>query len=180
MRIISILMLLLASALTSESALAGRYGHHGHASVHFGVFVGPPVFGPWWWWAPPPPVYYVPPIIYAPPVVYRQPAVVTAPTTTVVEPTPALPANRSSTQPQIGEQVSQAPRQMASEVSADFKQLYVYPRDGQSLQQQAQDEEKCNRWASAKTGAGTGAQQAASNFQRALAACLDAHGYSVK
>lgn len=193
MRIISILALLLAGALASQSALAG---HHGHARVHFGVFIGPPLFGPWWW-APPPPVYYDPPVVYSPPVVYRQPVVVAAPPpSNVVESTPSYsapwpaasngvielgPAPQANPAP-APPPVNQAPAPVQKQIPAQTlaTQVYVYPRQGQSPQQQAQDEAECNRWASTQMGTGFSASQAATNFQRALAACLDAHGYSVR
>jgi hypothetical protein len=209
MKLISMLTLLLLGALASQSALAW---HHHHGGVRFGVFIGPPVFGPWWWYPPPPRVYY------DPPVVYRQPVVVAAPPPVVVEttpsysapsapanngvielgPAPGTPAQSNQTQPQStvpaqprvnpmpAQPQSQAPpqtqmppqTQTAPQVLAS--QVYVYPRQGQSAQQQAQDEAECNRWASSRMGTGFDASQAAANFQRALAACLDAHGYSVR
>lgn len=199
MRIISILTLLLASILASESAFAGHYYHggHSHSSVHFGVFIGPPLFGPWWWWAPPPPVYYGPPVVYSPPVVYREPVVVAAPPPSnvvaeqtpshsapanngVIELGPAPQANPTPTPPQAARTAPPVQSPMSPQAMANQNQVYVYPRQGQSPQQQAADEAECNRWASTQMGTGFSGDQAASNFHRALSACLDAHGYSVR
>lgn len=52
----------------------------------------------------------------------------------------------------------------------------VYPRDGQSTAQTAADRQQCDTWASAQPGSASDAQV----FQRALAACLDGRGYTVR
>jgi hypothetical protein len=191
-RIITLVVFLLG-AIASSSALAW---HHHHGGVRFGVFIAPPLFGPWWY-SPPPPVYYDPPVIY------RRPVVVAAPPPTVIEsapiysapapstnngvtelgpvdrPTQSMPKQEPATPRPSGAQPS-APNQSQMALQTQSRQVYVYPRQGQSPQQQAQDEAECNRWASSQMGSGFDATQAVSNFQRALAACLDAHGYSVR
>ncbi len=59
---------------------------------------------------------------------------------------------------------------------ADSEQVYAYPANGQSPEQQAQDRQACEQWA---------ASQAASNsedpaaYRRAIVACLTGRGYSV-
>ena len=68
--------------------------------------------------------------------------------------------------------------------------IYVYPRNGQSSEQQAKDRYECHRAAVAATGydptvAGGGVAPDASanrraDYMRAQSACLDARGYSVK
>jgi hypothetical protein len=50
--------------------------------------------------------------------------------------------------------------------------MTIYPKNGQSAQQQAADRDACAAWAH-----GQSAQPA--EYQRAISACLDAHGYSV-
>jgi hypothetical protein len=50
--------------------------------------------------------------------------------------------------------------------------LYAYPRNGQSDEQQAQDRRECEQWASSQ-GAGT-------DYRRAIAACLEGRDYSVR
>jgi hypothetical protein len=68
--------------------------------------------------------------------------------------------------------------------------LFIYPKNGQSEQQQAQDRYECHSWASSQTGfdptqpAGgvpeSQAQTKRDDYQRAMTACLEARGYSVK
>jgi hypothetical protein len=67
---------------------------------------------------------------------------------------------------------------------------FVYPRQGQSAQQQASDEYECHRWAVTQsnfdpTGAATGqvttvTSNARGDYQRARAACLEGRGYTVR
>lgn len=83
--------------------------------------------------------------------------------------------------------VTQAPPsagQMPSE------QSFIYPRQGQSEQQQAKDRYECHSWAVNQTHydptqppAGMPAAQMSqkrADYQRAMGACLDARGYTVK
>ena len=55
------------------------------------------------------------------------------------------------------------------------QQIFVYPKNGQSEQQQALDKRECQQWASAQTG---GASRGP-DHRRAMLACLDGRGYSV-
>lgn len=69
---------------------------------------------------------------------------------------------------------------------------FVYPRNGQSAQQQASDEYECHRWAVTQsgfdpTGAATGqggsvtvSTTARDDYQRARIACLEGRGYTVR
>lgn len=69
-------------------------------------------------------------------------------------------------------------------------ELYIYPKNGQSEQQQAQDRYECHSWASSQTGfdptAPNGgvspdqADSARSSYDRAMSACLEGRGYTVK
>jgi hypothetical protein len=53
--------------------------------------------------------------------------------------------------------------------------FYMYPKNGQSAQQQATDQHECEQWATQQAhGATTG-----SDFRRAMVACIDGRGYSV-
>jgi hypothetical protein len=52
----------------------------------------------------------------------------------------------------------------------------VYPRNGQSAAQSEADRQECNRWATTQPNAVADA----SVFQRAVAACLDGRGYTVR
>ncbi len=52
----------------------------------------------------------------------------------------------------------------------------IYPRQGQSAQQTEADRQECNRWATTQPSA----MADASVFQRAVAACMDGRGYTVR
>lgn len=52
----------------------------------------------------------------------------------------------------------------------------VYPRNGQTAAQTEADQQQCNSWATTQPSA----MADASVFQRAVAACLDARGYTVR
>jgi hypothetical protein len=66
--------------------------------------------------------------------------------------------------------------------------LYVYPKNGQSEQQTASDRYACHEWAVGQTGfdptdpsRNTNATTATpANYKRAITACLEARGYSVR
>jgi Family of unknown function (DUF6515) len=66
-------------------------------------------------------------------------------------------------------------------------QLFIYPRQGQGEQQQATDRYECHRWAVSQTGydptlapGGAPIAQKQAEYQRAMSACLDGRGYTVK
>jgi hypothetical protein len=52
----------------------------------------------------------------------------------------------------------------------------IYPRNGQSAEQTEADRQDCNRWATTQPSA----MSDASVFQRAVAACMDGRGYTVR
>lgn len=64
--------------------------------------------------------------------------------------------------------------------------VYVYPRNGQSEEQTANDRFECHQWAVSQTGfdpttangADPSVAGSAADYRRALIACLDARGYS--
>lgn len=83
------------------------------------------------------------------------------------------------------------PPERDDEVSgtAPADEIFIYPRNGQSEPQQATDRYECHRWAVEQSGydptrppdgtpAATG--QGRADYQRAMGACLDGRGYSVK
>jgi hypothetical protein len=82
---------------------------------------------------------------------------------------------------------SSASTQPASTASSD---IFVYPKSGQSEEQTAKDKYECHRWAASETGfdptvAGGGVSASdnsskRADYQRAMAACLEGRGYSVK
>ncbi len=77
-----------------------------------------------------------------------------------------------------------------AEISAGSDEVFVYPKHGQSSEQQATDRYECHSWAVQQTGfdptqplGGVDESQVTpkrTDYQRAEAACLDARGYSVK
>jgi len=71
-----------------------------------------------------------------------------------------------------------APAQMASAGPASAGQIFMYPKSGQTAEQQAKDRAACDAWATQQTGA-TAASRSP-DYYRANEACLDARGYSVK
>jgi hypothetical protein len=81
-------------------------------------------------------------------------------------------------------------QQTSPPLTPPIDQLFIYPRQNQSEQQQATDRFECHGWAVNQTGfdptqsaGGTFENQAAqkrSDYQRALGACLDGRGYTVR
>jgi hypothetical protein len=62
--------------------------------------------------------------------------------------------------------------------------IYVYPRNGQSEEQTSNDRFECHKWAVSQTGfdptRSQNPQGTADDYRRAMGACLDARGYTVK
>ncbi len=68
--------------------------------------------------------------------------------------------------------------------------VYIYPKNGQSAEQQSNDRYECHRWASSQTGfdptqpgGGVPPTESASkraDYNRALGACLEGRGYTVR
>ena len=52
----------------------------------------------------------------------------------------------------------------------------IYPRNGQSASQMENDRQECNRWATTQAGSASDV----SVFQRAIAACMEGRGYTVR
>jgi hypothetical protein len=85
--------------------------------------------------------------------------------------------------------VDPPPEDQVVTTAPDSSDIYIYPKDGQSPQQEATDRYECNRWAEGETGfdptrpaGGVPADASASRrteYQRAMTACLDGRGYSV-
>ncbi len=69
-------------------------------------------------------------------------------------------------------------------------QMYVYPQNGQSAEQQASDKYECHKWASSQTGfdptqpgGGVAPDQLdglRADYRRAMVACLEGRGYSAR
>ncbi len=86
--------------------------------------------------------------------------------------------------------VKEPPESEITARSSPPEQLFVYPKKGQSQQQQADDRYACHRWAAGETGFDPSqpptdlpdAQLVTkrADYQRAVKACLEAREYSVK
>jgi hypothetical protein len=84
----------------------------------------------------------------------------------------------------------QPPPEAAPPPARAGDEFFVYPKNGQSDDQQAQDKFECHKWASQQSGfdptvsgGGVPPEQnasARSSYNRAMIACLDGRGYSVK
>ncbi len=169
-------------------------GHH----WRFGISLGLP--GPWYYPGPyyypryaydpylypapqsaPAPVYVYPPA--APTYVYPQQApIAAAPGGAYPSPAPGNAGAYPSAQPYAQTQ-TYAPNQEWTQagVSARAEQLYVYPRTGQTQEVQHEDRATCQRWAVGQTGYDPQHLPAQyPNYRRAMEACLDARGYSVR
>jgi hypothetical protein len=91
--------------------------------------------------------------------------------------------------PQTGQQTGQqAGQQTGLQTNMEpSTKLFIYPRNGQSEKQQAEDRYQCDRWAVGQTGYdptkpadGMSSVQKNADYKRAMGACLDARGYSAK
>jgi Ca2+-binding EF-hand superfamily protein len=78
-------------------------------------------------------------------------------------------------------QMQSAPPPPPNANVAGGAQLFIYPRQGQSAEQQARDRNECHAWVAKQLGAES-AQSAGQtpDYSRALDACLDARGYTVR
>jgi hypothetical protein len=53
----------------------------------------------------------------------------------------------------------------------------MYPKNGQSAEQQATDKAECQQWAAQQAGQ---VAQNGSDYQRAMTACVEGRGYSAR
>jgi hypothetical protein len=82
------------------------------------------------------------------------------------------------------------PKEEVSETPPPVEKMFIYPRLGQSEQQQADDRYACHRWAVDQTGFDPTQPpdqspesvklEKRADYQRAMASCLDGRGYTVK
>jgi len=86
--------------------------------------------------------------------------------------------------------VVEPPKDAVSQTPPPADQLFIYPRNNQSEQQQATDRYECHKWAVNQTGfdptqppvavSEDPSGQKRADYQRAMGACLDGRGYTVK
>jgi hypothetical protein len=95
------------------------------------------------------------------------------------------------TQTEGGYMVAEPPKgEVAQAPPTTTGQLFIYPRQGQSDQQQAKDRYECHSWAVSQIGydptqptgsvPDTQTNQKHADYQRAMGACLDGRGYTAK
>ncbi|MBU3949327.1 MAG: hypothetical protein KJ826_14050 [Proteobacteria bacterium] len=82
------------------------------------------------------------------------------------------------------------PDSNVSQAPPSTDKMFIYPRLGQNEQKQADDRYECHSWAVSQTNfdptqppvhmPGTDISQKRADYQRAMAACLDGRGYTVK
>ncbi len=110
------------------------------------------------------PRYYYPPAYYYPPPTYYYP------------PPPAY---------------YNPPPDEGNQATPSGGQLFIYPHQGQSQEKQMTDRNECHSWAVGQTGydpskpppdnmLGNQITQMSANYLRAMGACLDARGYSMR
>jgi len=67
---------------------------------------------------------------------------------------------------------------------ASAGELFIYPRDNQTEEERDQDRYQCHQWARNQTGfdpsATNQSQNMAPDYRRAMSACLEGRGYTVK
>jgi hypothetical protein len=78
---------------------------------------------------------------------------------------PNAAANAAPAPPQAG----------AGESSQGQPRMFMYPKNGQSEEQQRTDKLACEKWASDQVGLGANGP----DYQRAMGACIQGRGYSV-
>lgn len=91
---------------------------------------------------------------------------------------------------QDGYRVAEAPAEAPKVADPVSDDLFVYPRNGQSAELQASDRFECHEWAADQTGydptvsgggvSGDSRTRKRSDYLRAMTACLEARGYSVR
>lgn len=90
--------------------------------------------------------------------------------------------------PDNADSPSQPPAPPPSPTDSATSDLMIYPKNGQSKDQQAADQYECNNWARGQTGfdptqPGGGVSgnpdSARNNYDRAMSACLQGRGYQV-
>ncbi len=64
-----------------------------------------------------------------------------------------------------------------SDGGAAAGQIFMYPKNGQSAEQQATDRAECQQWAQQQAGQ---VAQNGSDYQRAMTACVEGRGYSAR
>jgi hypothetical protein len=169
-KLICLVSILLMLSLLLPVKQAGAHGY-GYGWLLPGLIIGGAIG---WSLAP---RYYYPPAYYYPPPSYYYPP----PANSYPPPAPAY-----NYPPQGG--VTQSPP-LAGQITGG--QIFIYPRQNQTEQQLVTDRTECHNWAMDKTGydptkpppTDMPAQEIAqksSDYHRAMGACLEGRGYSMR
>lgn len=199
-----ILIALALAGLVTNAQADGRWhghgGHYGHGGAFFwGAALGAALTLPFYYsrtWADPGPYYYYTPgpTVYAAPPVYAQsqPVYVQSPNYAVAASQPAYAGTPSNGVIELGPVSTPPPANsnpapiVMPDAAAPATELFAYPSRGQSEQQVANDRFDCSRWATQETGydpdlrVHRNPETGAANYARALSACLEGRGYTVR
>ena len=78
------------------------------------------------------------------------------------------------------------PKEVPPSTSSSVDKLFIYPRNSQSEKQQEDDRYSCHVWSVKQTGydptmtSDAPSMEKRADYQRAMGACLDALGYTVR
>jgi hypothetical protein len=81
----------------------------------------------------------------------------------------------------VGQYQTVAPPESVANQAAQAREnfnLFAYPKNGQTPEQQGTDRNECQQWAAGQTGVGAAGKR--QDYLRAEAACLQGRGYSVQ
>ncbi len=178
----------------------GHHGYYGASNFWWGAAFGAALTFPFYYaYSRPDPYYYygAPPVVYANPPVYvqSQPVYVQSQSTyaaaqprTVVTQAPnggvieLGPANGNTPQPSA----VAIPPESTQQQPAQAGKWFVYPGRGQTQAQLAADRYQCNAWAVGQTGfdpdlkVHRNPDTGPNDYGRALSACLEGRGYTVR
>jgi hypothetical protein len=157
---LGLILLVLTFLMPAKPSMA-----HGGGGFWPGLIIGGALA-----WSLAAPHYYYPRYYYPPPAYYYPPPAYYYP--------PPPPSNSPPTEV--------TPPSMPNSGG----RIFIYPRQNQNEERQARDEEECHKWALGQTGYDPSkplsgppdAQtiQKSDEFMRAISACLDARGYTVR
>ena len=68
-------------------------------------------------------------------------------------------------------------RRVTADPAGQSGQIFMYPMNGQSAEQQSIDKQQCQQWAAQQTGQGAAGGP---DYQRAMMACIEGRGYSAQ
>ena len=90
---------------------------------------------------------------------------------TATDPPPV--SDSGATGSAVPPQQAAGPLPGAGEPPANGGQIFMYPRNGQSEEQQSADKRECQQWAAGQAGASN-----SDDYRRAMMACVEGRGYS--